>query len=426
MYSAARYLPTRSVATHILDGREVAPAFRPTLLAWLFRQFLWWKESLLNWVEIDATALRHNLQGFRQAVGSRVALGAVVKSNAYGHGMLETARIAVAAKAEWLCVNNLDEALALRGAGHQEKILIMGYVPLDGLEDVVRHGLRPVVYHLETVERLDTLGRQTDTRVPLHLKIETGTHRQGILERDVPAFADTIRNAKGVVLEGLSTHFANIEDTTNHEYAERQIETFDRVTEAFRQAGCPATMRHSACSAAALLFARTHLDLARLGIAMYGLWPSRETYLSCIERGRIEIDLRPVLTWKTRIAQVKDVAEGALVGYGCTWKATRPSSIAVLPVGYAEGYDRGLSGVAHVLVRGRRAPIRGRICMNICLADVTDIPGASLEDEVVLLGSQGDETITAEQLATWAGTISYEIVARIHPGLSRVVLEVEA
>jgi len=384
--------------------------------------FLRWKESLLNWVEIDAAALRHNLGGFRRSLGPQVALGAVVKANAYGHGMLETARIAVDAGAEWLCVNNLDEALALRAADHDEKILIMGYVPLDGLEDVVRHGLRPVVYNLETIERLDVLGSRLQKRVPLHLKIETGTHRQGILEKDVPTFAEKILKARGLVLEGLSTHFANIEDTTNHEYAERQIEAFDRVTEAFRTAGCPATLRHSACSAAALLFTRTHLDLARLGIALYGLWPSKETYLSCAERGKTAVDLRPALAWKTRIAQVKDVPEGALVGYGCTWKSTRPSRIAVLPVGYAEGYDRGLSGVAHVLVDGRRAPIRGRICMNISLADVTDIPGARLEDEVVLLGSQGAETIAAELLATWAGTIGYEIVSRIHPGLPRIVL----
>ena len=381
---------------------------------------------MLNWVEIDATALRHNLAGFRRAIGPEVALGAVVKSNAYGHGMLETAPIAVEAGADWLCVNSLDEALALKEAGHGEKILIMGYVPLDGLEQVARHAFRPVVYNLETVERLDELGVRFESPVPLHVKVETGTHRQGILERDVPAFARRIRSAAGVVLEGLSTHFANIEDTTNHAYAEHQIEVFDRVTEMFRAAGCPATLRHSACSAAALLFARTHLDLARLGIAMYGLWPSKETYLSCLERGKVAIDLRPALAWKTRIAQVKDVAEGSMVGYGCTWKATRSSRIAVLPIGYAEGYDRRLSGVAYVLIRGRRAPIRGRICMNICLADVTDIPEAHLEDEVTLLGSQGEEAISADQLANWTGTISYEVVARIHPGLARVVLETEA
>ena len=381
------------------------------------------RDRLLNWVEIDAAAMRHNLDGFRRAVGRDVALGAVVKANAYGHGMLETAARVSTNGADWLCVNNLDEALALRSSGQTGKILVMGYAPLAALEEVVRHDLRPVVYNLETVERLDALGCAADARVPLHLKIETGTHRQGILESDVPRFAERIREARGLRLEGLSTHFANIEDTTNHAYAEHQFEIFDRVTQAFSDAGCAAEMRHSACSAAALLFDRTHLDLVRLGIALYGLWPSKETYLSCIERGRDVIDLRPALSWKTRIAQIKEVEEAALVGYGCSWKATRPSRIAVLPVGYAEGYDRGLSGVAHVLVRGRHAPIRGRVCMNICLADVTDIPEARLEDEVVLLGKQGAETISAEQLATWAGTISYEIVARIHPGLPRIFID---
>jgi alanine racemase len=170
-----------------------------------------------------------------------------------------------------------------------------------------------------------------------------------------------------------------------------------------------------------LLFNRTHLDLARVGISMYGLWPSKETYVSCLERGKPSLDLQPALAWKTRIVQVKDVPEGAFVGYGGTWRATRPTRIAVLPVGYYEGYDRELSGIAHALVRGRRAPLRGRICMNMCMADVTDIPGTALEDEVVLLGRQGDEAITAEQLAGWCGTISYEIVSRIHPSLPRVV-----
>jgi alanine racemase len=168
------------------------------------------------------------------------------------------------------------------------------------------------------------------------------------------------------------------------------------------------------------LFNRTHLDLARVGIALYGLWPSRETYVSCLERGKPSLDLKPVMSWKTRIAQVKDVPEGAYVGYGCAWRATRPTRIAVLPIGYYEGYARELSSLAHVLIHGKRAPVRGRICMNMCMVDVTDIQGARLEDEVVLLGRQGDESVTAEQLAAWAHTISYEIVSRIHPSLPRV------
>jgi alanine racemase len=256
----------------------------------------------------------------------------------------------------------------------------------------------------------------------VHLKIETGTHRQGFAEADVPAVAERVRRSGRLVLEGLGTHFANIEDTTDHGYAERQLAAFDRVAAGLRRAGIDVPVRHAACSAAALLFTRTHLDLARIGVSLYGLWPSKETYVSCLERGKPTLHLRPALTWKTKIAQVKSVDEGSFVGYGCTYRVTRPSRIAVLPVGYHEGYDRGLSNVAHVLIRGRRAPLRGRVCMNMCMVDVTDVPGVALEDEVVLLGRQGDERISAEQIAGWCSTISYEVVARIHPTLRRVVV----
>ena len=231
-----------------------------------------------------------------------------------------------------------------------------------------------------------------------------------------------MRSSAQLELEGICTHFANIEDTTDHSFAETQIETFGRIGETLANAGFEISVRHAACSAAALLFTRTHLDLARLGISLYGLWPSRETYVACLERGKPALELRPALTWKTRVAQVKQVPEGSFIGYGCTYRATRDARIAVLPVGYYEGYGRSLSGVAHALIRGRRAPIRGRICMNMCMADVTDIEGVEQEDEVVLLGSQGDERVSAEQMASWSGTISYEVVARIHADLPRVVV----
>lgn len=374
---------------------------------------------MLNWVEISAPALRNNLAEFRRRLGDKVKLGAVVKSNAYGHGMLEVAAMAGAAGADWLCVNQVDEGVALREAGHELPILVMGYVELSRLDDVVAHGLRPVIYNPETVDRLEALAAKAGRQVRVHVKVETGTHRQGVLERDLPSFAERIRRSPHLVLEGMTTHFANIEDTTDHRMAEGQIAAFDRAQEAL----APVAVRHAACSAAALLFTRTHLELARVGISMYGLWPSKETYVSLLERGKPALDLQPVLTWKTRVAQVKDVPEGAYVGYGCTWRAGRNSRIAVLPVGYFEGYDRGLSGIAHVLVRERRAPVRGRVCMNMCMVDVTDIPGVAVEDEVVLLGRQGEERIPAEQLAAWCGTISYEVVSRIHPGLPRMVVQ---
>jgi alanine racemase len=256
----------------------------------------------------------------------------------------------------------------------------------------------------------------------VHLKLETGTQRQGIAAQDVPRFVSRIASSSGLVLEGLTTHFANIEDTTDHGFALTQIERFGQAAAELAEAGVRVPVRHAACSAAAILFARTHLDLVRIGISLYGLWPSRETYVACLERGKPTLELRPALTWKTRVAQVKQVPEGSFVGYGCTHRTTRDSRIAVLPVGYHEGYDRGLSGLSHVLIRGRRAPLRGRVCMNMLMVDVTDIPGVALEDEVVLLGRQGEERVAAEQLAAWCGTIAYEIVSRIHPDLPRVVV----
>jgi len=378
---------------------------------------------VLNWVEIDAAALRNNVAEFKRRLGPGPRLGAVVKSNAYGHGMIEVARAVTRASADWLCVNNVDEGIALRKADLKLPILVMGYVPLDGLEAVVEHALQPVVYNPETLDRLNAIATARGAKVGVHVKIETGTHRQGVLERDVPEFVTRLREARALTLSGVTTHFANIEDTTDHTFAESQITAFARVAALIAGLYPGPFLRHTACSAAVLLFNRTHLDLARVGVSLYGLWPSKETYVSCLERGKPSLDLTPVLTWKTRIAQVKQVPEGGFVGYGCAWRATRTTKIAVLPVGYYEGYDRELSGLAHVLVRGKRAPVRGRVCMNMCMVDVTDIPAAALEDEVVLIGRQGDERVTAEQLAAWRGTIAYEIVSRIHPSLPRVVVE---
>lgn len=382
------------------------------------------RKSSISWVEIEPGAIAANLDAFRKRVGPDVRIGAVVKSNAYGHGMLEVARVALDGEADWLCVDDLEEGLALRESGITAPVLILGYVALEDLDDAVAHDLRLVAYNVETIRRLAEVSKAQERVANVHLKIEAGTYRQGIAEADLPAFLDVIHGAKGLRLEGVSTHFANIEDTVDHGYAERQIAEFGRLAASIEeQLGGQIPVRHTACSAAALLFRRTHLDLVRVGISLYGLWPSRETYVSYRDRGGPTVELRPAMTWKVRIAQVKDVPEASFVGYGCTWKASRPSRIAIVPVGYHEGYDRRLSGVGHVLVRGRRAPIAGRICMNMFMIDVTDIPEVALEDEVVLLGRQGDEAISAEQLAGWCNTIPYEFVSRIHPDLPRVLCE---
>jgi alanine racemase len=243
-----------------------------------------------------------------------------------------------------------------------------------------------------------------------------------VLLEDLEAFLGVVRGTGNARLEGLSTHFANIEDTLNHAYAEEQLQRFAtalRLVE--RVAGRPPVV-HTACTAAALLFPKTHFTMLRVGIGLYGLWPSRETFLSAREQGTVPV-LTPVLSWKTRLAQVKSLPEGSYIGYGCSYRATRRTTVGILPVGYADGYDRALGNRGHVLVRGRRAPIIGRICMNLSMVDLTDVPGAGLEDEVVLLGTSGSERISAETMAEWAGTINYEIVARISPLLPRTIVD---
>lgn len=376
----------------------------------------------LVWVEIDRDALLSNLQVFRRRVGRQVTLCPVIKANAYGHGLVEVARL-VAPHVGFLAVQSLEEAAALRAAGLRKPILVLGYVPLAALPEAARAGFHLSVSNRESLRALARLGRRFGRRLPVHLELETGTHRLGVTPEELPAFAIALDEARdAVTLAGVSTHFANIEDTTNHTYARAQLRSYRAGLERLADLGLRPRLRHTACSAAAILFDETHFDLVRVGISLYGHWPSRETLVSSRTRRVTNLKLRPVLTWKTRVAQLQEVPASAAVGYGCSYRTTRASRLAVLPVGYWDGYDRGLSNVGRVLVRGQEAPVRGRVCMNMIMVDVTDVPGVTLEDEVVLLGAQGAATITAEDLASLLGTIPYEVLTRINPELPRLVV----
>ncbi|NJL29722.1 MAG: alanine racemase [Thermoanaerobaculia bacterium] len=340
--------------------------------------------SLNTWVELSAAAYAANLRFFASASGRVSELAAVVKANAYGHGWREIAQLAVRAGADSFCVHSLEEALELRAAGFAHDVLIMGHVPLARLETAVTAGFRLVLYNRESLERLGEITEREGSTARVHLKLETGTYRQGVDERELGGFLAALTARRGVRLEGVYTHFANIEDTTSHEFAIEQRQRFERMAAVVEAGGFAPLLRHAACSAATLLFPETHLGMVRLGISQYGLWPSKETFLSyTLEHGRPAVPvLEPVLSWKARISQVKRVPAGSFVGYGCSFQTTRETLLAVLPVGYSDGYDRRLSNQAHVLVRGRRAPVRGRICMNLMMIDVTDVAGVELEDEV--------------------------------------------
>lgn len=374
----------------------------------------------LTWLEISKSALQDNLALFRKRVG-KAMLAPVVKSNAYGHGLLEVSKIVREAGADWLCVNALYEAKTLRDAGFDCPIYVLGYVPPRDAQAAVELGVRLVVYDHDVVSALSQRAEALGTTVPLHVKIETGNHRQGLPLDEALTLAGQIRSLPGVFLEGISSHYADIEDTTDHSFARSQLQRFLEADQALRNAGSPPTVRSFSNSAAALLWPETHFELVRIGISLYGMWPSKETLVSVLLTGSSQPDLRPVMTWKTTVGQVKWVPPGEHVGYGRSYQATHATKLAILPVGYYEGYDRGLSNLSHVLIHGQIAPVRGRVCMNMTMVDVTDVEGIEPGDEVVLLGTSRNRHITAEQLASLAGTINYEVTTRVNERLPRRV-----
>jgi alanine racemase len=378
-------------------------------------------DQTLTWVEISRTNLTHNITVFRRLAGEERVLCAAVKGNAYGHGLVECAPLMVKAGADWLGVNALFEAVALYEEGIRAPIYIMGYIPLEDLPVALEKGFHFVVYNTETLHELALLTRKLQIPALTHLKLETGTHRQGVFDEGLDEVLDLYRNNPLLKMEGVATHFANIEDTTDHSYAEFQLRNFEKSLQLIRASGFSPKYIHAANTAATILFPKTHFTMVRTGVGCYGLWPSNETHVSAVQEGK-NILLKPVLTWKTKIAQIKKVPAGSFIGYGCTYKTGHDSVVAVLPVGYYDGYDRGLSNQAHVLIGGKRAPVRGRIFMNMIVVDVTDIPGAKVEDEVVLLGRQGSEEISAEQVAQWLGTINYEVTTRINEKIPRKVV----
>lgn len=381
------------------------------------------RTNLVTWVEIDKSALAKNCENLRKHVAKKIILAPPVKGNAYGHGLVLASEILAINGADWLCVNALFEARALRKAGIRVPIYIMGYVPASDFDEALILGCRLVVYNKESLGDISKAAQRTKKSAKLHVKIETGNNRQGVLPEELVDFVRCALALPGIEVEGIATHFANIEDVhlraTMDAYPALQLQRFKMAHAILQGAGIHVPLQHCANSAATILFPETHFSLVRPGIAIYGLWPSRD-----VERLSKKIApaliLKAVLSWHTRIAQIKNVPSGSYIGYGCTYKTKRATKLAILPTGYYDGYDRGLSNKGYVLVNGKRAPVRGRIFMNMTAVDVTNIPQVKINDRATLLGSNGTETISAEQLAKNAGTINYEITTRINEVIPRI------
>ncbi len=379
-----------------------------------------------SWCEVSQSAIKANVAALRQRIGPSVKLGIVVKADAFGHGLVPCAGAFVEAGADWLIVNFAYEAAAIRKAGVDAPIYVCGHVLPSQAHIIAETGARIVLYDAEVARAIAAAAKAAGRTVPVHLKIETGTHRQGLTLKNALDLARYIEPLEGIVLEGVTTHYADIEDTTDHRFAHHQLTQLLEAQSAFLNAGLALPMVHSANSAATILWPETHGSLVRVGIAAYGLWPSTETYATVLQTAGSPSGflphLQPVLAWKTHIAQVKSVPAGGYVSYGRTFRAPYAMKIAVLPLGYHEGYDRRLSNLGYALIQGQRAPICGRVCMNMVMVDVTHLTGVSKASTVTLLGRDEDEAISAEQLATWMGTINYEVVSRIHPSQHRYLV----
>ena len=373
----------------------------------------------------------HNFRAIQKHVGKDVSVMVIVKSNAYGHGLVEitcvisansgcsTSGIPEVEHPEfWFGVDSIDEALTLKKAGSTNPILILGYVPCSRLMEVIKNGFRFSLYDLDVLKESARIAKKLKKKAFVHIKIETGTNRQGVIPEDIAAFAHTLKKTDPyVVVEGAYTHFADTENQKSRYYKE-QLALFQNAIHVFEEEDLRPKYRHAAASAATLLYPDTHGNMVRWGVGLYGLYPSKDVRNSVSNTLR----LRPALAWKTRIAQVKVVPKGSTVGYDRAFAVSRPMKIAVVPVGYWDGYDRSLSNKGSMLIRGKKCPVAGNICMNMCMADVTTVPSARVGDEVVLLGKQGSMEITAEEVAANIGTINYEVVTRINPLIPRVVI----
>jgi len=375
----------------------------------------------LSWIEVSRSALLANWSHFKSQAGPERVLLPVLKANAYGHGLGLVGRLLAEAGQQWFGVHSAEEALALAAlpALREPKLLVLSAVPTEQIGRLAAAGARLTLIDLEGLAEAAGAAAAAGIDLPVHLKLETGANRQGFRAEELEALAAALAASPQLVVEGMHSHFANIEDTTDHSYARGQMERFAAMRARLAELGVRPRLAHASCSAAAILFPETHHDLLRVGISLYGHWPSRETRVSAQAVGRNRLDLRPVLTWKARIIQVKPVPAGAFVGYGCSWRAETATRLGVLPIGYHDGYDRSLGGT-HALVRGHRAPVRGRVMMNLTLIDLTHIAEAARGDAAVLIGSDGEERVSAELLAEAAGTINYEILARLGSHLPRV------
>lgn len=359
------------------------------------------------WAEVDLSAIAHNVQVTRKVLKPGTKICAVVKADAYGHGAVPVATAALAAGVNYLAVSMTQEAVELREAGIMAPILILGTMTPEHEKAIVDYKITQTVYDLTTAQALSAMALQENKTVKVHLAVDTGMNRIGCRPSEAADLAEAISHLPHVELEGLFSHFATA-DETNKDYAQHQVALFNQAVESIKARGIEIPLIHLDNSAGITEMPGTEFNMVRQGITLYGWWPSKEVK-QCL-------DIRPVMSLKAEVVFVKQVPAGEKVSYGCTYETKEPTLIATLPLGYADGVSRKLSNKGYVSIRGYKAPIIGRICMDQFMVDVTHVPNVHAGDEAVIFG---DGAISLDQVADWCGTIGYEVLCLLSTRIPR-------
>ncbi len=372
---------------------------------------------MLTRIEISKDNVLHNFNALKNAVNKRTLIMSVVKGNAYGHGIAETVQI-LNDVTDWFGVISIEDIRTVRMYS-DKPVMVLGYLADENLEEAVLLNTTFDVYSVDRLERLQALGLKHSKKIRVHLKIDALLGRQGFLINELKSVLARLPHYTQITLDGIYAHFANIEDTRDFSHAQKQIDLFEQAKKLVADAGYE-VHTHISSTAGSLIYenVKHQNDIVRFGIGLYGMWPS--DYLrSDLEHA---LHLKPVMRWITKVAQIKTLPADHPVGYGLTHITDKETQIAVVPVGYYDGYDRGLSNKGNVLIDGTRCKVIGRVAMNMIVVDISHLKDVQAEDEVVLLGTQGDETITAEEIAKHIDTINYEVTTRINPLLPRQII----
>ncbi|MDD4224537.1 MAG: alanine racemase [Candidatus Cloacimonetes bacterium] len=379
-----------------------------------------------SWIELDASAVAKNIRYLTKRIRPAQFVS-VIKGNAYGHGIDQFIPLAERAGVSYFAVYDAQEAAAaLKVKDPSSQLLIMGVLDDDQLDWIIGNGIEFYVFTLGRLTAAIQMAKKLKRKAIIHLELETGMNRTGFEEAEFPELIELLKqNRRHLCLKGICTHYAGAESVANYFRIQNQLQTFLRLKKELKKSGIAAQVYHSACSAAALIYPHTIMDMVRFGIAQYGFWPSMETKMNNLLSPEVKFTrdpLKTVLSWKTRVMSVKSVAKGNFINYGNNFLSTKNMKLATIPVGYHQGYAKNLSYSGLVLLRGKRAPVVGSINMNMFMVDVTHIHTVAPGDEVVLIGKQGDLAISVASFAELTKVMNYELLARLPQQIPRVVV----